>query len=132
MDSITKDKKFTTFEQQIEILKRRNLRFASEETALNLLRRYGYYNIINGYKDPYVEIIDGKDHYKDGITFEQIYSLYKLDRAIRGRLMDAMLEFEDTLRTAVAHTLAEDFTEDQNLYLNRTNFKLGKKRGSTY
>ena len=126
------DKNFTTFEEQIEILKRRNLKFNSEETALTALKRYGYYSIINGYKDPYVEIIDGEDHYKSGVTFEQIYSLYTLDRQIRNQLMAAMLEVEDTLRAAVAHTLGEAFTADQNLYLKRSNFRLGKKRNNKY
>lgn len=59
------DKNFTTFEEQINILKNRNLKFTSEESALTALKRYGYYNIINGYKDPYVDIIDDKEHYKD-------------------------------------------------------------------
>lgn len=126
------DKNFTTFEEQIEILKKRNLKFNSEETALTALKRYGYYSIINGYKDPYVEMIDGEDHYKSGVTFEQIYSLYTLDRQIRNELMAAMLEVEDTLRTAVAHTLGEAFTADQNLYLERSNFRLGKKRNNKY
>ena len=102
---IAKDKGFTTFEQQIKILKGRNLKFVSEETALIALRREGYYSIINGYKDPYVEIVDEKEMYREGVTFEQIYSLYSMDRQIRGRLMDAMLEFESNLRTAVAHTI---------------------------
>lgn len=126
------NKNFTTFEDQIEILKKRNLKFGSEEAALTALKRYGYYNIINGYKDPYVESLNGEEHYKDGVTFEQIYSLYTLDRQIRSELMSAMLEVEDTLRTAVAHTLGETFTADQHIYLDRSNFQLGKKRHGTY
>ena len=130
MEEIIKDKGFTTFEQQIKILKGRNLKFVSEETALNSLRRDGYYSIINGYKDPYVEIIDGKEEYKEGITFEQIYSLFSLDKQVRSRLMDSMLEFESNLRTAVAHTLGESFTADQTSYLSRKNFRLGKQRAN--
>lgn len=132
MEEIIKDKGFTTFEQQIKILKGRNLKFVSEETALIALRREGYYSIINGYKDPYVEIVDEKEMYREGVTFEQIYSLYSMDRQIRGRLMDAMLEFESNLRTAVAHTIGEAFTADQTKYLNRSNYKLGKKRNDVY
>lgn len=123
-----KDKNFTTFEQQIEILKKRNLKFGSEETALKALQRFGYYNIINGYKDPYIETVDGNERYKDGVTFEQIYSLYKFDREIRNKLLDAMLEIEDNLKTAVAHTIAEAFTADQSLYMDRRNYRLGKMR----
>ncbi|MDY2813983.1 MAG: Abi family protein [Dorea sp.] len=126
------DKDFTTFDRQIEILQSRGLAFISEETAKNALRRYGYYNIINGYKDPYVEHIDGQEKYKPGTTFEQILSLYKMDRGIRASLMESMLQVEDNLRTAVAHTLGEAFTADQNFYLRRSNFKLGKKRGRRY
>ena len=55
------DKDFTTFEEQVKILKRRGLKFTSEETALKALQRFGYYSIINGYKDPYVDIIAGKE-----------------------------------------------------------------------
>lgn len=126
------DKDFTTFEQQIEILKSRNLKFVSEETAIKALQRFGYYSIINGYKDPYVETCNGKEVYRDGVTFEQIYSLYKLDKNIRNELMAAMLEIEENLRTAVAHTLGEAFTADQNLYLNRANFRPGKNRNGVY
>ena len=39
-----KDKNFTTFEEQIKILKGRKLTFINEEGAIDALRRYGYYN----------------------------------------------------------------------------------------
>lgn len=120
------DKDFTTFEEQVKILKRRGLKFTSEETALKALQRFGYYSIINGYKDPYVDIIAGKEVYKEGVTFEQIYSLYRMDRGIRNALIASMLEVEDNLRTAVAHVLAETYGADQNLYLNPINFRSGK------
>lgn len=126
------DKNFTTFERQIEILKSRDLVFISEEFAVRALRRYGYYNIINGYKDPYTEIIDGEEHYKKGVTFERIYSLYCLDRQIRNTVLDAMLEVEDTLRTATAHTIAEAFSAEQSLYLKRTNYRSGNSRNGEF
>lgn len=120
------DKDFTTFEEQIKILKERGLKFTSEETALKALQRFGYYSIINGYKDPYVDTISDNEVYKDGVTFEQIYSLYTMDRNIRSELMAAMLEIEDNLRTAVAHVLAETYGVDQQSYLNPKNFRTGK------
>lgn len=124
------DKKFTTFERQIEILKDRGLLFPNEETAHLAFRRYGYYNIINGYKDAYVEIVDGKEVYKQPTSFEQVLSLYHLDRKLRIGVMDSMLEIEDCLRNAMAHVLGESFTEQRSEYLNRTHFRPGKPRKS--
>lgn len=126
------NKDFTTFERQIEILKSRNLQFISEETALKALQRYGYYSIINGYKDPFVEIIDGNEFYRDGITFEQIFSLYRIDKEIRNVLMSAMLDIENNLRNAVAHTLGETYSANQALYLDKKNFRPGRKRNGIY
>ena len=45
------DKPFKTIDQQISILQSRNLLFHNKETAAKNLERYGYYEIINGYKD---------------------------------------------------------------------------------
>lgn len=120
------DKNFTSFERQIEILKSRKLTIVDEESALRSLRKYGYYNIINGYKDPYVESNASGESYKAGVTFEQIYALYTLDRNLRNIVMDAMLEVEDTLKTATAHIIAEAFSADQREYLKRTNYRTGK------
>lgn len=126
------NKEFTTFEEQIKILKIRELKFGSEETAINALKRYGYYSVINGYKDPYVEIVDGEEQYKDGVTFEQLFSLYSLDRDIRNTIMKTMLEVEDNLKSATAHVIAEDFTSNTNVYLARENYRPGRKRKDKY
>ena len=48
-------KPFTTIDQQIKILKDRNLKFLNEKAAREHLRSYGYYEIINGYKDYLLE-----------------------------------------------------------------------------
>lgn len=53
-------KEFKTIDQQVEILKRRGLLFENEVGAKNKLIRYGYYEIVNGYKD---FIIVDKDNF---------------------------------------------------------------------
>lgn len=121
------EKKFKTFDQQIEILKSRNLKFGSEETAINALKRYGYYSIINGYKDLYISEVDGKEIYKDGTTFEQIYSLYEMDKKICSAIVKTMLKVEDRLKTATAYVIAETFSEREEKYLIKKNYRQGKK-----
>ena len=44
-------KPFKTIDEQIEILKDRHLKFINEEAAKSNLISYGYYEIVNGYKD---------------------------------------------------------------------------------
>lgn len=120
------DKKFieyTTPEQQIKILKSKGLKFDNEGFALEALNEYGYYNIINSYKSPYIDIIKGKKSYIPGTTFEQIFSLFILDYNLRNSIMAAMLGFEEHLRAAAADILAKTFGTDHNVYLNRNNYR---------
>ena len=118
-----KPQEFTTIEQQIELLKSRNLIFKSEDTAKTILETYGYYNIINGYKDYYVEKCGKDEYYRDGITFEQITSLYFLDRALRNRLFVTILDLEEHLRSVSAYVIAEKFSSQQSEYLKFSNYQ---------
>ena len=43
-------KPFTNIDEQIELLKSRNLTFINESLARQSLTNYGYYEIVNGYK----------------------------------------------------------------------------------
>ena len=53
-------KEFKTYEEQIELLKTRGLKFENEEYDLNKLQEDNYYSIINGYKDLF---LDKEDKY---------------------------------------------------------------------
>lgn len=56
-------KPFRQIQDQINILKKRNMIFLNEDADANILRDYGYYEIINGYKDKFM--IDLKMMIKD-------------------------------------------------------------------
>lgn len=114
---------YTTPEQQIALLKSKGLSFEDESFAHDRLQEYGYYNIINGYKSPYIEIIGNKKTYKSGVTFEQIYSLFLFDHALRNSVMSTMLDFEEHLRSAAADVVANAFGTDHNEYLRWNNYR---------
>lgn len=121
------EKPFSTFDKQIEILKSRGLLFNDESYAKDKLSFYGYYEIINGYKDFLLDKNSTDDRYLTGATFEHIFSLYQMDKQIASGVMESMKEVELTLRTAVAHTIAEQFGEKTQDYLKRQNYKTGPK-----
>ena len=114
---------FKTIDEQMNILKKRHLSFESENFARRYLSIYGYYSIINGYKTPYIDIVDGEDQFHDGVTFEQIYSLFILDHNIRNAIMICMLDVEEHLRSVTAHTIAELYTSDHSKYLQKSNYR---------
>lgn len=128
-------KPFKNIDQQIQILKARNLKFANEETAKNNLMAYGYYEIVNGYKDYLLES-DSSEKFKDGATFEQLLSLYKMDKQLQEAVLNATLEYEMLLKTAMSYAISEKYGSDQNNYLNKHNYKTGRVRkgrdGSNY
>jgi len=49
------EKIFKSFEEQIEGLKRKNLKFRNEGFALNTLKRVNYYSLINAYKENFLD-----------------------------------------------------------------------------
>lgn len=123
-------KPFKTIEEQIEVLKSRNLVFLDEETAKNALTRYGYYEIINGYKDHFL-IEKGSDEkgFKDGTTFEHIYALYNLDKNISRDILRALEDFEQTFKQSLAYVIAENISENDSKYCAKSHFNTGKTYG---
>lgn len=74
-------KPFLTIDKQIELLEQRGLLFQNKEAAKKDLLSYGYYEIINGYKDCFLaNPLDSEDKFKAGITFEHIFQLFTLDK----------------------------------------------------
>lgn len=123
-------KPFKTFEEQIVILENRNLKFLNRDAAEPILATYGYYEIVNGYKD--VVLSDDGENFKDEITFEQLYSLFQMDRKIRTAVAEAMHELESHLQTTLSYVVAKHYTSKETEYLNRKHYATGKNYRGKY
>lgn len=115
--------KFTTAEEQIVVLKSKGLTIQNETAAADLLHTYGYYNIVNSYKTPYLIEQNGVKVYRPGTSFEQIYSLSTFDRNIRNAIMAAMLDLEQHIKAVSAEVIAEAFGTNQADYLQMKNYR---------
>jgi abortive infection bacteriophage resistance protein len=123
------NKPFRTTTEQIEILKGRGLLFDSEEDASHSLRRSGYYEVINGYKDPFMKNpTDDDAGFIEGTRFAQIYQLYALDTNLRNELMNALEEFESNLRQVIAYVVSEAISDDFKVYVDRRQYRTGSKQ----
>lgn len=74
----------TTYEQQLEILKSRNLIVADESIAIQYLKDIGYFRL-SGY---WLSFYECKDTFKDGTTFQHIINVYETDMKLRNLLFD--------------------------------------------
>lgn len=127
LNSESGNKPFKTTAQQINILKSRNLLFHDEEAAAKNLRRYGYYEIINGYKDNFmINPRDDDQGFRPNVSFDHIYQLFSVDQRLRAATIESLEYFEANLRQVVAYVISKNISCDQNEYINRRKYNHGQ------
>ncbi|WP_180381600.1 Abi family protein [Alloscardovia macacae] len=110
-------KSYMSADQQIGLLTIRGMTFPSEKTARAALDREGYYNIISGYKDPFVEADTQYDVFRAGTTFDHVYELFLIDRDLRALLFQATEQAEAFLRTTCIRCFSRAHPQEKNAYL---------------
>lgn len=123
-------KEFKTYSEQIEILKNRHLSFINEDVAKQALKEYGYFNIINRYKDPF--IADNSIEEYCNTSFDSIYTLFRVDTALRNILLPHITDVERKLKASIAHHFSEKYGNDHRQYICTTNFKIDSKNNIKY
>ncbi|EPI53660.1 Abi family protein [Gardnerella vaginalis] len=115
-------KPFTTIKQQIKLLKSRGVVFSDELKAMEILEREGYYSVVNGYKNPFLES-KNSNKYVQGTKFEHIYYLFKFDRELRGIIFAATTRTEALLRSSCSYCFSQIHDNEVNAYLNEANYE---------
>lgn len=121
-----------SFEEQLEILKSRGIRMdteAEQSKALDIIKRVGYYKLINGYKKLFIEVFQNEaegieEKYKDGVTVSEIYSLYFFDRDLREVMLRHILPVETHVKSLIAYTISINYGNDNYLKYNNFNTAL--------
>lgn len=75
----------------------------NKNDALNKIKKYSYYSIINSYKDVFKDI-DG--NYKKSVTFDEIYALYEFDKNLRAIFLKYILEIEAIIKSLLAEIIS--------------------------
>ena len=115
-----KTKEFYDYDQQIAKLKDKNLIINDEEDAIKCLTSEGYYNFINGYSIIFRNQ-DTKEFY-NGITFDNIKSLYNFDKSLRAIIYKNMMTVETNIKSLVAHEFSRHYGVCHNDYLSQKCF----------
>lgn len=118
------DKPFKTIEEQIEILHSRGV--STDGKTSEILAREGYYSVVNGYKDLFLDKHAseeaGCDVFDENTKFQSIYRLFTFDRELRQTLFGYFAKAEASLKTQCAYHFMEAHQGEAEPYLVRENY----------
>lgn len=122
------EKIFKTYNQQLDILEGRGIIFNSPEDkdrARMIIQREGYYKLINGYKNPFLDNSEELETFIAGTTIDEIFALYSFDRKLREIFLRYILRIETNVKNLIAYVISQKYGHDN--YLIYKNFNTEKK-----
>lgn len=102
-------KKYLTYNQQMKYLREEKSIDCKGSAHKELLCRNGYFNLINGYKRPFIQrtTTEGKKYYFPNTSIEEIYEVKRFDEELRILLLGAITKAEEEARTFAAYKFDE-------------------------
>ena len=114
------EKRFKNLDEQVEILKHKGMIIHDERYAKEVLLRENYF-FLNGYRHLFIESRE-KRNFKEGVTFEEMYSLFLFDRSFRNILFKYLLVIENNLKSIFSYQLSKKYGYRERDYLKEKNF----------
>lgn len=120
---VTKD--FKTIDEQIAILESRQLKFKNKKKAAELLSRYNYFDVINGFESILLKKgVPNKEY--ENVYFEDFRDLFFFDMRLKKYTLFKIFDIEARLRTSIAYNFAATYCNtptDTLNYLNPSYYK---------
>ncbi|MDO5026704.1 MAG: Abi family protein [Tissierellia bacterium] len=113
-------KYFKTLDEQVELLKSRNLIIENEAKAKDVLLNYNFYKVINGTRKYFVDA-KGSYRYRDMTSFRDLEVLHEFDKEIKKFFLTSILDIERHLRSVISYVFMK-FHPEAESYLNPKNF----------
>ncbi|MCY7858582.1 Abi family protein [Bacillus inaquosorum] len=114
------EKNYTTLRGRLDKLRERGMTIPKDKPKeREVLKRHNYYNLVNGYKDPF--LVDknnypayadpSEDYYLAGTTPSFLEALYIFDEKLRKIFLDRILKIEERLKDVIVQSFYEHHTE---------------------
>ncbi len=116
---------FKTIEEQLDILKSKNLTIEDYDKAKIILLRENYF-FLNGYRSPF--LMTGSKRFIDGATFEELHALFTFDRYFRNIIFKNILIVENNYKSIFSYVLSKKYGYKEKDYLNPDNFDRSKEK----
>jgi len=118
---MTTSKDFSTFTQQVELLKNdKNIIIPDNRYAEEMLQHIGYFSLLGGYKQLFRIPLTKK--YKPGTSFDEIVALYQFDAELRALFLKYLLQIERHVGNLISYYFIELHGVSQAEYLNPDNY----------
>ena len=103
------DKFFLTYNQQMRKLRNDKHITCTGSSHKKILIRAGYFNIVNGYKNPFISGQDdeGKHSYISGTSISQLQAVKKFDDQLRSFLLRYITQVEEEARALTGYKFDE-------------------------
>ena len=111
-------KEFRTLDEQIDILKSKNLVIDDVDEAKDVLLRENYF-FINGYRYLF---FDKDRKFVKGTNFNELYSAFLFDRNLRNVMFKNLLVVENNIKSIISYQLSKKYGYKDKDYLNPKNF----------
>ena len=103
-------KEYKSTEELMAILESRGVALGPD-TRTRIMRE-GYYQIVNGYKSPFLDRQAMQSHSEDvympGVEFDWIYSLFSFDRDLRALTFQYLTRAESAMKSAVVEAFCRE------------------------
>lgn len=104
---------------------------ATDDGTRSILEREGYYPVVNGYKDPFIDTwatgMAGDDRFRKGSTFSDLYALFVFDRELRLLFLKYAAMAEATLKAICSCCFTREHRDEVNPYLYEGNYSHSSK-----
>lgn len=101
-------KPFKSIDEQIDILKSRNLKISDEANAKRYLHFNNYYNVINCYSKYF---LDTHDKYVSETDFKDIEAVHHFDKEIKSVLFKYIIEAEKHFKSVFSYRYCERYRD---------------------
>ena len=122
------EKQFKNLDEQVAILRHKGMIIEDEKYAKRILLRENYF-FLNGYRHLFVKSREDK-RFKNGVTFEEMYSLFLFDRSFRNVIFKYLLVIENNLKSIISYQLSKKYGYRERDYLKEKNFTQAPEKRS--
>ena len=121
----TMEKTFKTIDEQVQILRDKNLIIEDLESAKEILLRENYFFLM-GYRSLFLKPKENK--FISGVTFDELYALFTFDRNFRNIILKNILVIENQLKSIISYQLSKKYGYHEKDYLNPKNFTADREK----